>query len=109
MGDTRLLALDVQTARVNADADGDNTIVAAVAGKRIRVVGYALSATTAGLVTIRSAATVLAELSLPAAGTVVPYVGSVAVPAFQTAPGEALVFATQVGQDVNGHLAYHLL
>lgn len=96
---------DIQFARVNASTDGDNTVVAAVAAKKIRVLGYNLTSRTAGLLTIRSAAAgaILAELDL-VADTPVPYSGP--APAFETAAGELLNFNVAAGVDVVGHLTY---
>ena len=97
---------DIKFARVNGDADGDNAVVAAVAGKKIRVLGYSLIGSAAGIVTVKSNATVLAELQVPAGLAPVPYAGGHDAPAFETAAGEALIFATQAAQDINGHLTY---
>lgn len=91
---------------VEAVADGDNTIVAAVAGKKITVIGYMLTWRQAGLLVVRSgAATVLARLD-KAALNEASYVGSVGTPAFQTAAGEALVMNVPAAVDVVGHLVY---
>ena len=103
---------DTYFARVNADSDGDNTIVAAVTGMRIRVISYTLTATAVGIATVKSASTALAELSVGTVTTApipISFAGSAIAAAFQTAVGEALVFNTQVAQDVNGHLAYLLV
>ena len=98
---------DIQFARVNASADGDNTVVAAVAGKKIRVLGYNLTSRTAGLLTIKSSTTsTLAELDL-VADTAVPYSGP--APAFETVAGELLNFNVAAGVDVVGHLTYVLI
>lgn len=93
-------------ARINADADGDNTIVAAVAGKRLRVFGYALGSSSGAECDIKSgASTILAEFTLAANGQV-SYAGGDASPAFETSVGEAVVINTTAAQDVNGHLVY---
>lgn len=99
---------DIQTVRVNGDSDGDNEIVAAVTGKKIRVVAFILSTTTTGLVSVKSGSTVKAEISFTAAQPV-PFAGGPHAPAFETAIGEALVLTTQASQDVNGSLAYMLV
>lgn len=91
-------------ARINADADGDNTIIPAQgAGNKIRVLSYALTVSAAGTVTIRSGATVLSEFTLPANGGV-SYDGP--SPAFETAANQALIINNTAGMDTNGHLAY---
>ena len=98
---------DIQFARVNASTDGDNTVVAAVAAKKIRVLGYALTSRTAGLLTIKSSTTsTLAELDI-VADTPFTYDGP--APAFETVAGELLNFNVAAGVDVVGHLAYVLI
>lgn len=93
-------------ARINADADGDNTVVAAVTGKRIRVLGYAFLVSAAGMITFKSgAATALAEFTAAANGGA-SYGGGGDAPAFQTAVGEALVVNNPAAVDTNGHLVY---
>lgn len=97
---------DIKFARVNADADSDNTIVPAVSGRKLRVLGYQLIASAAGIATVKSAANVLAELQVPAGLDPIAYAGGHDAPAFETGANEALIINTQVGQDVNGHLTY---
>ncbi len=94
-------------AAVNATADGDNTVVAAVSGKKIRVINYTLSATAAGACTVTSGAggATLAKFQFAANGGAV-FEGNVDSPAFETASGAALVFNNAVGQDILGHIAY---
>src|SRR5207244_12337938 len=74
---------------------GDNAVVAAVSGKRIRVISYALAnqAATANSVKFRSAANDKTSLkTLPANTTpaFIMYAGGVNAPAFETNAGEAL-------------------
>lgn len=102
---------DVKTVRVNADADGDNVVLAGVAGKIIRVVGYALTSTNAAaaIATVKSSGgAALAELQFDV-NRALGYAGSADSPAFDTAAGEGLVINCAVAQDVNGHLAYVLM
>lgn len=102
---------DVRTVRVNADADGDNVILAGVPGKVIRVVGYDLTSTNAAAaiaVVKSSGGGVLAELQFAVNGGS-SYAGSADSPAFDTVAGEGLVISCAVAQDVNGHLAYVLM
>lgn len=98
---------EIQFARVNASTDGDNTVVAAVAAKKIRVLGYNLTSRTAGLLTVKSSTTsTLAELDL-VADTPVPYGGP--APAFETVAGELLNFNVAATVDVVGHITYVLV
>jgi hypothetical protein len=99
---------DVKSARVNADTDGDNTVIAGVAGKKLRIIGYQLTASAAGVVTLKDdAASPVTHAELNAGASVpIPFAGSVWCPAFDVAAGEGLVINTQAGQDVNGHIAY---
>lgn len=96
----------VQFARIDATADGDNTVVAAVAGQRIRVVGFAFTASAAGVIGFKSgAATTLATFDLAAKGGV-SYAGGPGAPAFQTAAGQALVVNNPAAVDSVGFVAY---
>lgn len=101
-------ALAVKFARINATADGDNTVVAAVASKKIRVCGYALSVTAAGTISLQDTATtpaVHAQFSLAANG-VVSYAGDCNAPAIETAAGEGVEVNNPTGVDTLGHLTY---
>jgi hypothetical protein len=93
---------------VQATADGDNTVIASVAGKRIQVTGYLLMVTAAGLVTCKDGAgTVLSKWPCAANGGAA-YPGNPIVPAFRTAPGQALVINNPAGVDTYGHISYLL-
>lgn len=93
-------------ARVNATSDGDNTVVPAVAGRKIRVLGFAVTVTAAGTMAVKSdAATTLASYALAANGGV-SYAGGAPAPAFETAEGQALVVNCATGQDALGHIVY---
>lgn len=94
--------------RVNAVADGDNVVIAAVAGKRIRVISYVLMATAAGTISIQDTAgtpVVLAQFPL-AANSGVSYAGGLEAPAFETGPGLGVEINNPVGVDTLGHIAY---
>ena len=103
---------DVQYASVNA-APGlgvDATIVAAVAGKRIRVLNYCITTSGAGIVTIKSgAATTIAVSDQSSAGKPVPINSSGFNGLFETARGEALVMNPSTAITITGHLAYVLI
>lgn len=98
-----------KTAVINATSDGDNTVVAAVSGKRIRVLGYVLNVNAAGTVQWKSGA----STALSGAMEFVDGGGVAAAPVtpygkywFKTGVGEALVLTTAVGVDGLGHLIY---
>lgn len=98
----------ISFASINLSAAGVTTLVAAVPGKKIRVLSYLLSAQSANAavnVQLRSGTTVLAELR-ELDGTTVSYAGNLEGPAFETAAGEALNANLSVNKIVTGHLSY---
>jgi hypothetical protein len=103
----------IQTLRVNATSDGDNTVIAAPgANKRIRVLGYQLRFVGAGLaVTVKSGAagTVhLDEVGAAAPGQRLDYTGTVDGQAFNCDPNAALVVNNAAGADTLGHVTYYV-
>lgn len=101
---------DVKYAVVNAAADGDNVIIAAVAGKSIRVLGYALTgaSTAGGTITLQDTAgtpVVHAKLAIANNGGV-SYAGGLQAPAFQTAAGTGVEVNNPTGVDTFGHMVY---
>lgn len=101
-------AVPIKFVRVNATADGDNTIVAAVGGKKIRVLGYALTVTAAGTITVQNTQAtpvLMAQFSLAAQGGV-SYAGGLTAPAFETAVGTGVEINNPAGVDILGHLTY---
>ena len=99
----------VKTAAISATSDGDNTIVAAVSGKRIRVLGYVLNVNAAGTVQWKSGASTALSGAMElvdGGGVSAPMIGIPGRFWFQTASGEALVLATATGVDGLGHVAY---
>lgn len=99
---------EVKYARINATADGDNTVIAAVAGKALRVLGYALNVTAAGTISLQDTAgtpVVHAQFALAANG-VVSYAGGLQAPAFETASGVGLEVNNPTGVDTLGHISY---
>ena len=94
--------------RVNATTDGDNTIISAVTGKKIRVLGYALTVTTAATITIQDTAgspNIFAQFSLVAQGGV-SYAGGLMCPAFESLVGNGIEINVAAGQDCLGHMSY---
>lgn len=103
---------DVKYAKVDAAADGDNVIIAAVTGKSIRVLGYVLThtASLAATITIQDTAAtpvVHAKLRMTAEGGAVAYAGGLDAPAFQTAAGTGVEINNPgTGSDTFGHMVY---
>lgn len=90
---------------VAATADGDNTIIAAVAGKKLRIVQAFLTSTTTGLVGFKNGAgsTVFSIHSLAGSGQpMFPNVGWV----METSVNTAFILNTTAGQDVHGFVVY---
>jgi hypothetical protein len=105
--DSSAVAVPIKFASVNATADGDNTLVAAVTTKKLRVLGYALMATGAGTLQLKSAgSTVLGRIRSSGDGAGASYAGGIDAPACETATNEALVLNNPAGVDTVGHVAY---
>lgn len=99
---------DIKYVRVNATADGDNTVISAVAGKALRVLSYQLTSTAAGTVTLQDTAgspAVFASFAMPANGNIT-YTGGLQAPAFETASGVGLEVSNGTGVDTLGHITY---
>jgi hypothetical protein len=101
------IASDIQRAVIDHAASGDNTLVAAVAGKRIRVV--ALLLVTAGAVTIRfesgtGGAALTGQMALPANRVFV--LDYQAAGHFETALGQLLNLELSAAVSVDGVLDY---
>lgn len=95
-------------ARVNATSDGDNTVIAAVAGKTIYVLGYAINVNAAGVVTWQSteaSPTIVASYEFVDGGGAT-FAGSEDCPAFKLPKGTGLELNTAVGVDGLGHVTY---
>lgn len=95
------------TVAINATADGNNTIIAALPGQKIRVLAFVLTnATTAGTVRFDdSAATVLARFNFGLAGGV-SFTGADDRPAFEVGSGLGLVLVNGAGVDTLGFITY---
>jgi hypothetical protein len=103
---------DIQTLNINiaAGAGADNTLVAAVAGKKVRVVSYLIQSGAATTISMKSGAgTTIATLDQTAAGRAAPFSGRIEAPAYETARGSALVLNSSAAVQVTGHLAYVLV
>lgn len=96
----------VKFASISAASSGANTLVAAVTGKKIRVLGYVLVAANAVNANFESGTTdISGVMSLPAFGGV-SYAGGREAPAFETASGAALGLTLGSAVQVSGHISY---
>lgn len=101
------VAVPIKFASVNATADGDNTVIALVASKKLRVLGYVVTCTGAGTIQFKTGGGgVLGRLIASANGAGGSYAGGVDAPAFETVSGEALLLNNPAGVDTVGHLSY---
>ena len=103
--------MSIKFAVINATASGVNTVVAAVSGKKLRVLGYSASATAAVTSTWKSASTAISgPMALGVAGNVSVGLGAASFMSefgvFETAVGEALVLNLSLATTVGGHLVY---
>ncbi len=93
---------------INATQAGSNEIVAAVAEKVIRVLGYQMSAAAAETATWKSAATSKSGPMAMATGS--PFTAPVSRDGYlETAKGEALNLNLLAGNAVGGFLIYELV
>ena len=95
----------IKYANVAAASDGNQDLIAAVTGKKIRVVGFCLSVDVAGLVILRDKTADTARATFKAAGTY-SYSGGPSAPAFETIAGDALEANNAAGTDLHGFIAY---
>lgn len=104
------LTATIKFARLRVTSIGDTTIVPAVPGKKIRVLGYMLTTQTANsavdLFFKSGPATDLASVRDIDGQYPVVYAGSLAAPAFETATGQPLVIGMTANKSVDGHLTY---
>lgn len=94
-------ALTVKYASISTSASGDTTVVAAVTGKRIKVVDYVLTRASAVNMKWRSGTTDITGLLYNGAAPGFNPVGH-----FRTAVGELLAINLSAAVGVGGHLAY---
>lgn len=96
-------------AAINRATSGE--LVAAVTGKRIRVLSYLFSVATTTTVRFDSAATPLTGAMTATAGNAFPSPSPINLPGgsvgqMQTEPGEALNVTLGAGVQISGHLVY---
>jgi hypothetical protein len=106
------MAFITQNAAVSTSSSGDNTIAAAVAGKRIVLVSYVVinNAATAQNVTWKSGAStsMSGSMALPSSiGGSVGIAGADQQPLLVTAAGDALVLNLSAATAVSGHCAFY--
>ena len=99
-------AIDVATA-------GSNTIVAGVAGQKVRLLGYMLVAANTNTVQWLSNATELTGPMTAIAGVQIappqgPFKVTQQVALMVTAPGDPLVLTLGVASQVSGHIYYEM-
>jgi hypothetical protein len=102
---------DVQSAPIAVSAAADNLIVAAVAGKRIQVLGFVVAnaVATAQAITWKSAANALTgAMALPSSigGSLPVDSGDRDVALFVTNPGEALNLTLSAATAVGGWVTF---
>lgn len=99
-------ALTPKFAAIAASSAGDNTLIAAVSGKRLRVLKYTVL--TPGSVSLKFRSGATADLTGPMPLAANCGVGGAYCPAglFETAPGQPLVLNLSSGAAVAGHLTY---
>lgn len=98
-------------AAISASSSGSNTVVAAVTGKRIRVLSYVMVAAGDVTATWQSASTNLSGgMALAANGGAAPSAGQATpgglIGQFETNQGEALNLNLSAAVSVAGHLTY---
>ncbi len=93
-------------AAINSGALGVNTIVAAVAGRRIRVLSYVLIGAGSATATFQSGGGTPLTGPLPLAAQSGVSAGFSPVGHFQSAPGESIALLLSAATAVAGHLAY---
>lgn len=96
---------------IDTAVSGDNTLVAAIPGRKVRVLGYILVGAAAVSVRWKSATTALSGAMLATAPLACQQSGSSfdTVPALETNPGEALVLNLSAAVQVSGHLTFEVV
>ena len=107
------MSYGIRSVAVNATADGENEVIAAVAGKRIMVVGGVLTswhATAGAQIDLRSGTsnTVHARFQsgLVNAPAIITLQGDEASPCFECDIGDSLALNNAAGVDTTGFIKY---
>jgi hypothetical protein len=98
----------LQNAVIDTASSGDNTIVAADATKKIKVVSYSIVVSAAVSVRWKSGATSKSGAMAFAANGGIALAGNVNAPLFETAVNNALVLNLGSANQASGHVAYFL-
>jgi len=101
-------------AAISANTAGDNTVVSAVTGKKIRVQSYTIAASDTVSLTWKSGTTAISgAMPVAANGALTVTAGAATATGLdgvlQTAGGDALVLALSGNIAVGGHLRYEVL
>lgn len=105
--DEYIASLDVKFAAISGATSGNNTVVAAVSGKKIRVLSYVLNSVTAVAVRFESDADGTALTGVMSLGaTSVLASGFNPFGHFETVAGELLNMELGGAVQVSGHLTY---
>ena len=102
----------MNTAIISTTGNASNVVITAVAGKRIRVLAYTISSSTAAEVQWFSATTAISgKMHMGANGNVAIHLGdnwpSGGLPVLQTAASEDLILTTtNTSGVIGGHLTY---
>lgn len=99
-------ATAVKYARINCTAAGTTTVIAAVGGKKIRVLGYAFTTSLAMTVTIIDSVDTLAGAFDLVGGGGIVYAGPQGAPALQGGVGNPIQFTLSATGNVRGHITY---
>lgn len=108
---TTVAQVDKKFASVAATASGNNTIVSAVTDKKIRVLGYMLTADAAGggidgRFRTGAAGAFLTGPMFLEKGVISTYAGNTEAPAFETVAGDALILNLSAAKNISGHIVY---
>jgi len=98
-------------ARINSTSDGDNTVISAVSGKTIYVLGYVVNVNAAGTTNFQSteaSPTIVASYEFVDGGGA-SFAGSEQCPAFKLPKGTGLEVSNAAGVDTTGHVTYVLV
>jgi hypothetical protein len=94
----------IKFASISLAASGE--VVAAVTGKKIRVLGYVLAAAGAVSVNWENGTTDISGVTSLITGTPVSYAGGWDAPAVETSAGAALNLTLSGAVQVSGHVTY---
>lgn len=106
-GSTVIVHPTLKFAPITATVIGDTTVVTGVAGKILRVIGYAFVSVLGVLVTFKDTPSGVTRATFDlSAGSRVSYPGSTIGPAWETAVGQGIAVNLSLATGVRGHLTY---